>query len=137
VILKSETYNFHRLDLTRQAGFIVTVCAVSDQNAAMPRTQRCATSGRQPNTRLPESLRCRSLALLSRPQLLDRVPRRGVESGATCVQMRDDGRAHARIPEFLEMLGNRRQRPPQRWPCSIRRNSRRTFAHVASSRSSK
>jgi alpha-D-ribose 1-methylphosphonate 5-triphosphate diphosphatase PhnM len=25
VILKSETYNFHRLDLTRQAGFIVTV----------------------------------------------------------------------------------------------------------------
>ena len=25
VILKSETYNFHRLDLTRQAGFLVTV----------------------------------------------------------------------------------------------------------------
>jgi len=25
VILKSETYNFHRLDLTRQAGLIVTV----------------------------------------------------------------------------------------------------------------
>jgi hypothetical protein len=25
VILKSETYNFHRLDLTRQAGFIVTI----------------------------------------------------------------------------------------------------------------
>ena len=25
VILKSETYNFHRLDLTRQVGFIVTV----------------------------------------------------------------------------------------------------------------
>jgi len=25
VILKTETYNFHRLDLTRQAGFIVTV----------------------------------------------------------------------------------------------------------------
>ncbi len=25
VILKSETYQFHRLDLTRQAGFIVTV----------------------------------------------------------------------------------------------------------------
>ncbi len=25
VILKSETYHFHRLDLTRQAGFIVTV----------------------------------------------------------------------------------------------------------------
>ena len=24
-ILKSETYNFHRLDLTRQAGFIVTI----------------------------------------------------------------------------------------------------------------
>jgi hypothetical protein len=23
--LKSETYNFHRLDLTRQAGFIVTI----------------------------------------------------------------------------------------------------------------
>ena len=25
VILKSETYNFHRLDLTRQTGFIVTI----------------------------------------------------------------------------------------------------------------
>jgi hypothetical protein len=25
MILKSETYNFHLLDLTRQAGFIVTV----------------------------------------------------------------------------------------------------------------
>ena len=25
MILKLETYNFHRLDLTRQAGFIVTV----------------------------------------------------------------------------------------------------------------
>jgi hypothetical protein len=25
VILKSETYNFHRLDLPRQAGFIVTI----------------------------------------------------------------------------------------------------------------
>jgi hypothetical protein len=25
VILKSETYNFHRLDLTRQAAFIVTI----------------------------------------------------------------------------------------------------------------
>ena len=25
MILKSETYNFHRLDLTSQAGFIVTI----------------------------------------------------------------------------------------------------------------
>jgi hypothetical protein len=25
MILKSETYNFHRFDLTRQAGFIVTI----------------------------------------------------------------------------------------------------------------
>ena len=25
MILKSETYNFHRLDLTRQAGFVVTI----------------------------------------------------------------------------------------------------------------
>ena len=25
MILKSETYKFHRLDLTRQAGFIVTI----------------------------------------------------------------------------------------------------------------
>ena len=25
MILKSEIYNFHRLDLTRQAGFIVTI----------------------------------------------------------------------------------------------------------------
>jgi len=25
VILKSETYHFHRLDLARQAGFVVTI----------------------------------------------------------------------------------------------------------------
>jgi hypothetical protein len=25
VILKSKTYNFHRLDLTRQGGFVVTI----------------------------------------------------------------------------------------------------------------
>ena len=25
MILKSDTYNFHRFDLTRQAGFIVTI----------------------------------------------------------------------------------------------------------------
>ena len=25
MILKSETYNYHRLDLSRQAGFIVTI----------------------------------------------------------------------------------------------------------------
>jgi hypothetical protein len=25
MILKSETYNFHRLDLTRQVGFVVTI----------------------------------------------------------------------------------------------------------------
>ena len=25
MILQSETYNFHRLDLTRQAGFVVTI----------------------------------------------------------------------------------------------------------------
>ena len=25
MILKSETYHFHRLDLTRQAGFVVTI----------------------------------------------------------------------------------------------------------------
>jgi hypothetical protein len=25
MMLKSETYHFHRLDLTRQAGFIVTI----------------------------------------------------------------------------------------------------------------
>jgi hypothetical protein len=25
MILKSETYHFHRLDLTQQAGFIVTI----------------------------------------------------------------------------------------------------------------
>ena len=25
MILKSETYNFHRFDLTRQGGFIVTI----------------------------------------------------------------------------------------------------------------
>ena len=32
MILKSETYNFHRLDLTRQGGFIVTIY---DEDALM------------------------------------------------------------------------------------------------------
>jgi hypothetical protein len=41
VILKSETYNFHRLDLTRQAGFIVTVYDEDGLNLA--ETMPCAT----------------------------------------------------------------------------------------------
>jgi hypothetical protein len=37
MILKSETYHFHRLDLTRQAGFIVTICDEDGLRlAAMP-----------------------------------------------------------------------------------------------------
>jgi hypothetical protein len=34
VILKSETYNFHRLDLTRQAGFIGTIYDEDGQRLA-------------------------------------------------------------------------------------------------------
>ena len=34
MILKSETYHFHRLDLTRQAGFIVTVYDEDGQRLA-------------------------------------------------------------------------------------------------------
>ena len=46
MILKSETYNFHRLDLTRQAGFIVTIY---DENglrlaATMPFSTRAKAS---------------------------------------------------------------------------------------------
>jgi len=34
MILKSETYHFHRLDLTRQAGFIVTIYDEDDLRLA-------------------------------------------------------------------------------------------------------
>ncbi len=39
MILKSETYNFHRLDLTRQGGFIVTIYDEDELRlaATMPR----------------------------------------------------------------------------------------------------
>ena len=37
VILRSEIYNFHRLDLTRQAGFIVTVYDTCDKLRAFAR----------------------------------------------------------------------------------------------------
>jgi hypothetical protein len=41
VILKSEAYNFHRLDLTRQTGFIVTI---SDEDGLrLAATMPCAT----------------------------------------------------------------------------------------------
>jgi hypothetical protein len=39
MILKSETYHFHRLDLTRQAGFIVTIY---DMRSAMLRSASVA-----------------------------------------------------------------------------------------------
>jgi hypothetical protein len=41
VILKSETYNFHRLDLTRQAGFIVTI--YDEDGLRLAATMPCAT----------------------------------------------------------------------------------------------
>ena len=39
VILQSETYHFHRLDLTRQAGFIVTI--YDEDGLRLAATQRC------------------------------------------------------------------------------------------------
>jgi hypothetical protein len=41
VILKSETYNFHRLDLTRQAGFIVIV--YDEDGLKLAATNPCST----------------------------------------------------------------------------------------------
>jgi hypothetical protein len=41
VILKSETYNFHRLDLTRQAGFIVTI--YDEDGLRLAATEPCAS----------------------------------------------------------------------------------------------
>jgi hypothetical protein len=41
VILKSETYNFHRLDLFRQAGFVVTV--FDEDGLRLAATMPCAT----------------------------------------------------------------------------------------------
>ena len=41
MILKSETYNFHRLDLTRQAGFIVTV--YDEDGLRLAATTPCST----------------------------------------------------------------------------------------------
>jgi hypothetical protein len=41
VILKSETYHFHRLDLTRQAGFIVTV--YDEDGLRLAATSPCST----------------------------------------------------------------------------------------------
>jgi hypothetical protein len=41
MILKSETYNFHRLDLTRQNGFIVTV--YDEDSLRLATTEPCAT----------------------------------------------------------------------------------------------
>jgi hypothetical protein len=40
VILKSEIYNFHRLDLTRQVGFIVTI--YDEDGLRLAATDRCA-----------------------------------------------------------------------------------------------
>ena len=41
MILKSETYNFHRLDLTRQSGFIVTV--YDEDGLRLAETMPCST----------------------------------------------------------------------------------------------
>jgi hypothetical protein len=41
VILKSEIYNFHRLDLTRQTGFIVTV--YDEDKLKLAATNPCST----------------------------------------------------------------------------------------------
>ena len=41
MILKSETYNFHRLDLTRQGGFIVTV--YDEDGLRLAATESCQT----------------------------------------------------------------------------------------------
>jgi hypothetical protein len=41
VILKSETYNFHRLDLTRQGGLIVTV--YDEDGLRLAETEPCPT----------------------------------------------------------------------------------------------
>jgi len=41
VILKSETYNFHRLDLTRQADFIVTI--YDEDGLRLAETLPCST----------------------------------------------------------------------------------------------
>jgi hypothetical protein len=41
VILKSETYNFHWLDLTRQAGFIVTI--YDEDGLRLAATMLCST----------------------------------------------------------------------------------------------
>ena len=41
MILKSETYNFHRLDLTRQVGFVVTI--YDEDGLRLAATMPCAT----------------------------------------------------------------------------------------------
>ena len=41
MILKSEIYNFHRLDLTRQSGFVVTV--YDEDGLKLAATNPCAT----------------------------------------------------------------------------------------------
>ena len=41
LILKSETYNFHRLVLTRQAGFVVTV--YDEDGLRLAATMPCST----------------------------------------------------------------------------------------------
>ncbi len=52
MILKSETYNFHRLDLTRQGGFIVTVY---DEDGLRPRQPRYARPLIRPSQRAARS----------------------------------------------------------------------------------
>jgi hypothetical protein len=41
VILESETYHFHRLDLTRQVGFVVTV--YDEDGLKLAATNPCST----------------------------------------------------------------------------------------------
>jgi hypothetical protein len=44
MFLKSETYHFHRLDLTRQVGFIVTI--YDEDGLQLAATEPLATPGR-------------------------------------------------------------------------------------------
>ena len=41
MILKSETYNFHRLDLARQVGFVVTI--YDEDGLRLVATMSCVT----------------------------------------------------------------------------------------------
>ena len=60
MILKSETYNFHRLDLTRQAGFIVTT-STGRSEAGRTLSQRLSRLSRKPERSWTTKLRGREI----------------------------------------------------------------------------